>query len=185
MSSNFVIPGEAVAVAEEAIPQQGVYIDDKGYIRAQFAGVVLFDKYRKTILVKPVSKREFSLRAGSVAEGKVVSVSEDVALVRIYSANGNKIMGAIGLLHISQISSEFINDIYDYVKPSDIIRARVLNSSPPYLLSIKEPSMGVILAYCSGCGRELYFHSGEYLVCKNCGRREKRKTTPGYVFVLR
>lgn len=181
----FVLPGEAVAVAEEALPQQGVYMDERGFIRAQFLGLAVLDKYRKVVSVKPFVKREFSLKAGMLAEGVVVSVSEEMAIVKLYSANGEKIMGAVGLLHISQISSDYVADMYEYVKPSDILRVRVLNSSPPYLVSTKESSTGVIVAWCSTCGHELYLHSGEVLVCRNCGNRERRKVAVGYMLVQR
>lgn len=185
MKVGFVLPGEMVAVAEEAIPQQGVYMDERGFIRAQFAGVAVLDKYRKVVSVKPFARREFSLKAGMLAEGVVAIVVEDMAIVKLYSADSGKILGAVGLLHISQISSDYISDMYEYLKPSDIVRVRVLNSSPPYLVSTKEPSTGVILAWCSNCGRELYLQSGDSLVCSSCGSREKRKVAVGYMLIQR
>lgn len=180
---SYVVPGEVVAVIEEALPQQGVYVDDRGFIRAQVAGIAVLDKYKKTVRVKPVSKCEFSLKPGSVAEGVVTNVTEELAVVRIYSADGARIQGAIGLLHISQITNEFVRDIYEYIKPSDVVRARVLNGNPPYILSTKEPAMGVIQAYCSKCGRELYLAPSGILVCRNCGYQERRKVAVGYLLL--
>ncbi|MEM0198681.1 MAG: exosome complex RNA-binding protein Csl4 [Desulfurococcaceae archaeon] len=182
---SFIVPGENIAVIEEAIPTSGVYVDEKGYIRALFAGTALLDKYRKTAGVKPLSKREFSLKPGSIAEGVVTSVSEDVAVVRIYSANGSRILGAIGLLHVSQLTSEFVVDIYEYIKPSDLVKAKVLNAHPPYILSTREPSLGVLLAHCGNCGRELYLMPSGILRCNNCGNHERRKVAVGYMLVSR
>ncbi|MGC8982537.1 MAG: exosome complex RNA-binding protein Csl4 [Desulfurococcaceae archaeon] len=182
---SYVVPGEAIAVEEEALPQQGVYVDQKGFLRSYVVGIAQLDRYKKVAQVKPVVKREFSLKPGCVAEGVVTGVGEDYALVKLYSNSKGERINAIGILHISQISSEYISDILDYIRPSDIVRAKVLNSSPPYLLSTKDPSTGVILAYCGSCGKELYLTTGGVLVCINCGRREKRKTAVGYLLVSR
>lgn len=181
---GLVLPGEPVAVEEEAIPVAGVYVSGDGYLRSMVVGLATLDKYRKTVQVKPVGRRELVIKQGSLVEGVVVNVSEDVAIVKIYSAENYR-TNAIGLLHISQISSEYVADIHEYVKPSDIIRAKVLNSMPPYLLSIREPIAGVILAYCSHCGNYLYMQASGSLKCKGCGGQEKRKTAVGYLYTLR
>lgn len=176
---EIVSPGEIVAVEEEAIPVSSVYSSGDGYLRAMIAGIVVLDRYKKTIQIRPLSVRELLLRQGAVVEGLVLSVSEDVAITRIYSSESGRV-NATGILHISQIASEYISDIYEYIKPSDVIKARVLNNSPPYLLSIKEPSTGVITAYCSNCSGLLRLHPSGYLICRNCGRQEKRKIAVGY-----
>ncbi|MEM4488187.1 MAG: exosome complex RNA-binding protein Csl4 [Desulfurococcaceae archaeon] len=181
---SFVVPGDIIGVEEEAIPLHGVYVDRAGFIRALTAGVAVVDKYRKTAYVKPFNRRELLLRHNSLVEGVVVSVSEDNALVRIYSSGGSKV-DAIGLLHISQISNEYVPDIYGFIRPSDVLKARLLNSTPPYILSTKEPSAGVIFASCSSCGYPLYLSKQGILVCRNCGNHEKRKLAVGYVLVMR
>lgn len=181
---SFVVPGEPLAVEEEALPVAGAYTSRDGYVRAMIAGSATLDKYRKVLYVKAAVKRELLLRPGALVEGVVVSVSSDVAVVKLYGVDNVKI-NATGLLHVSQIASECVVDIHDYVRPSDVIKAKVLNSTLPYLVSIKEPITGVILAYCSNCGNVLYLHSAGYLKCKNCGRQEKRKIAVGYLYVLR
>lgn len=181
---GLVLPGEPIAVEEEAMPITGVYAGGDGYLRSMVVGLVTLDKYRKTVQVKPIGRRELVIKQGSLVEGVVVSVSEDLAVIRIYSVDNYR-TSAIGLLHISQISSEYVADIYEYVKPSDIIRARVLTSIPPYLLSTREPATGVILAYCSHCGNYLYMQASGSLKCKGCGGQEKRKTAVGYLYTLR
>jgi exosome complex component CSL4 len=172
------VPGEAICVEEEALPGEFVSSDGKGYLRSQVVGVVFHNRFKKTVSVKPLTRRELTLRQGVIVEGWVYDVHEDVAVVKIYRAN-NARANAIGLLHVSQIASEYVADIQDYVRPSDTIRARVMNNTPPYLLTIKEPQLGVIHAYCGSCGEELYLTSSGVLVCKNCGRVEKRKVASG------
>lgn len=184
MGTSFVIPGEPIAVEEEAIPVAGVYASGDGYLRSMVIGLAVLDKYKKVLQVKTATRRDLTIRQGSLVEGLVQNVSEDVALIKIYSAENTR-SDAIGLLHVSQISSEYVVDMYDHVRPSDILKARVLNSTPPYLLSIREPVTGTILAYCSSCGHVLYLHTSGSLVCKNCGRQEKRKIAAEYLYVLR
>lgn len=181
---SFVVPGEKLAVEEEAIPMTGVYPSGDGYLRSMIVGQMIIDKYKKIVHVRPAFKRELTLRPGSVVEGVVITVSDEIAVVKVYSAENNRV-SAVGLLHISQVSGEFVPEIHECIRPSDIIRAKVLNSFPPYLLSMKEASMGVILAYCSNCGEVLKLHTSGALFCRNCGRQEKRKVAVGYIYVQR
>jgi exosome complex component CSL4 len=182
---TLALPGEPVAVEEEAIPVEGADVSRDGLVRSMVVGVLQLDRYKKLVRVKPLNRRDLLLRQGVIVEGLVTSVSEDLAIVKIYSAEGNTRYNAIGLLHVSQIAGEFVASIYDYIKPSDIVRAKVLNSAPPYLLSTKEPQTGVILAQCSYCGSTLYLAKTGLLYCKVCGRQEKRKVAVGYLYVLR
>ncbi|MEM0001412.1 MAG: exosome complex RNA-binding protein Csl4 [Desulfurococcaceae archaeon] len=181
---SFVIPGESLAVEEEVLPVNGAYADQYGYVRSMLVGKAILDRYKKTLHVKPLVRRDLTLKQGSIVEGLITGLSEEVAFVKIYSAENNKV-NAVGLLHVSQVSSDYVHDIYDYVRIGDIVKAKTLNSSAPYLLTIREPSTGVILAHCSSCGSVLYLHSAGYLVCRNCGRQEKRKVAVGYLYVLR
>ena len=175
---SFVVPGDAICIEEEALPGDYVSSDGKGYLRSSVIGIAVLNKYRKIASVKPLVRKKLTLRQGVVVEGWVYSVHEDVASVKIYRADNIRV-NAIGLLHISQISGEFVTDIHEYVRPSDFIRAKTMSNTPPYLLTIKEPQLGVIYAYCGFCGEELYLTSTGVLVCKNCGRVEKRKIAVG------
>lgn len=181
---SFVTPGEPLAVEEEAIPASGVYISRDGYLRSMIVGKATLDRYKKILHVKPVVRRDLTIRQGVIVEGLVINTSEDVAFVKIYSAENNKV-NAIGLLHVSQVSSDYIRDINEYIRIGDIVKAKVINTNTPYLLTVKEPLTGVILAQCSNCGSILYLHSAGYLVCKNCGKQEKRKVAAGYLYSLR
>ena len=182
---SLVTPGEPIAVEEEALPAGGAYISRDGYIRSMVTGLLQFDKYRKQVLVKPLVRRDLTLKPNSVIEGVVTNASEDVAMVKIYASENNMRFNAIGILHVSQVMDGYVSAMYDYIKPGDIVKAKVLNSTPPYLLSVKEPLMGVIAAQCSHCGSILHLHPSGYLVCMNCCRQEKRKIAVGYLYVLR
>jgi len=76
---SFVVPGEVLATEEEAIPIRGAYIDGKGYIRSTIIGLATLDRYKKNIDVKPLVKRELTLKPNSIVEGLVTSASDEVA----------------------------------------------------------------------------------------------------------
>ena len=76
---------------------------------------------------------------------------------------------------------KFVKNIEEAIKPSDIIRAKVLTSASPYQLTLKGPNLGVILAFCSICGSELQKRDEETLICPICGNIEKRKVALNYL----
>ncbi len=57
---------------------------------------------------------------GNVVEGKVVSIKPYGVFINIDE-------DLMGLLHISEISNSYIDDINKYVKIGDIIRTRILD----------------------------------------------------------
>ncbi|MBO5059638.1 MAG: S1 RNA-binding domain-containing protein [Clostridia bacterium] len=74
-----------------------------------------------------------SVEVGSIVEGKVTSVMPFGAFV---SLPDNK----SGLVHISEITKEYINDINDYVKQGDVVKVKVvgIDKSGKISLSIKK-----------------------------------------------
>ncbi len=180
-----VYPGDVLCTIEEFLPGDGVYVED-GYIRAARFGIVEVDFANRCIHVKPLGKRPRLPRKGSVVYGVVTGVPrEELAFVKIFADERMMPFNGFfsGVLHVSQASdTPGQHSIYDFVKPGDFIRATIVSSSAPYLLSIKRPQDGVILAYCSVCGAPLYKVPGSpYLVCKRCGNKEKRKIAIHYM----
>lgn len=74
-----------------------------------------------------------SLEIGSIIEGKVTSVMPFGAFV---SLGGNK----SGMVHISEITNEYINDIKDYIKNGDLVKVKVIgiDKAGKISLSIKK-----------------------------------------------
>ena len=184
-----VLPGEPLCTIEEFIPDEGVYVDPDGVVRAARIGVVEIDMASRRIRVRPIQgKPRMPKRGGSVYAVLYAVPREDLGLLKVF-ADERLIpySGTFsGVLHISQASDTMIKSIYDAVKPGDIVKATVLSATPPYMLSTKRPQDGVILAYCSVCGAPLYRVPGSSnLVCLRCGNEERRKTAANYVMVLR
>ncbi len=180
------MPGEPLCVEEEFMPGPGTYLDDKGVVRAAIIGEPVFDMASRRVSVKSLVRKSALPKQGDAVVGIVAAVKEDVAIVKvigfdIYAPFKNPITG---LLHISQISDQRLETIYDAVKLGDLIRARVVNSYVPLLLSTKEPRMGVILAHCSRCGAVLAKRDGT-LICSACGNVETRKISIDYMVTAR
>jgi len=175
-----VVPGDLLGVAEEFLAGPGAY-EENYRVRAAVLGYVVKDTLSKVALVRPVKYP--SLPApGSVVVGVVAEVREEYARVRI-DAVGDRVLQYpfTGILHIAQIAERVgsVARLYDYVRLGDVVRAKVLSNRPPYILTIKEPKLGVVLASCSLCGATLRL-AGDKLVCPRCGNSERRKVGYGY-----
>jgi exosome complex component CSL4 len=85
------------------------------------------------------------------------------------------------VLHISQATEVRIQSLYDAIRLGDVVRIKVLNSYIPFIVTMKDAKLGVIVAYCSKCGAPL-IKEREVLKCRVCGNAEMRKLTPDYIF---
>ena len=60
------------------------------------------------------------LEVGTIVEGKVTRITNFGAFVDIPG-------GKSGMIHISEISADFVKDIKDYLKIGQVVRAKVIN----------------------------------------------------------
>lgn len=60
-----------------------------------------------------------ALKPGNIIEGKVVNITKFGAFVEVE--------GKIGLLHISEISKDYVKDISKYLKENQIIKVKVMS----------------------------------------------------------
>jgi exosome complex component CSL4 len=189
LSGRRVFPGEPLCTIEEYLPGDGVYVDD-GIIRAARFGQVEVDPVTRRISVKPFSGKPRMPKRNSPVYGVAIGAPrEELMLIKIFadermiSYNGT----FTGILHVSQVADgQQSRSIYDYVKPGDIVRVTVLSNAPAYIVSMKKPQDGVIMAFCSVCGAPLYRIPGSNkLVCLRCGNEEQRKISPYYVLVVK
>lgn len=74
-----------------------------------------------------------ALQVGSIIEGTVTGIAKFGAFVELPDKQ-------VGLVHISEISNEFVKDINDYLKVQDKVRVKVLNAGDKgkIALSIKQ-----------------------------------------------
>ncbi|HHY18466.1 MAG TPA: S1 RNA-binding domain-containing protein [Firmicutes bacterium] len=80
-----------------------------------------------------------SIDVGSVVEGKVTGITNFGAFVEL----GN---GQTGLVHISEVADEYVQDINDYLKLNETVKVRIL--------SIKDGKIGLSIRKVDGVNKE-------------------------------
>ncbi len=179
-SGQFVVPGDRLGVIEEFMPGSGTYVE-AGVIHSQVTGRTLLDMLNRKVSVYPLIRGVSVPKTGSIVAGQVSGVQNNSATLRI-SQMGEKFLSGnfTGILHISDVSPDYVEIMYDVCKPGDIMRAKVISTmNRTHHLSTSEKNLGVIYAFCSHCGHILTLRRQE-LLCPNCGKIEKRKTASDY-----
>jgi exosome complex component CSL4 len=179
-SGHLVMPGERLGVIEEFIPDSGTYVKD-GVIYAKIIGRSLVDLVNRRVSVYPVAKEAVVPKVGTVVIGQIGNAQSDNVLVRIFRIGKKKLTGNFGgILHVSDVSDRYIDQISDAVKPGDIVRAKVISEkNKVFHLSTNDKNLGIIYAFCSRDGTLL--NQDRYdLKCPKCGNIERRKLAPDY-----
>ncbi|MBS7287711.1 MAG: exosome complex RNA-binding protein Csl4 [Candidatus Freyarchaeota archaeon] len=179
-TGSFVLPGDWLGVIEEFSPNEGTY-DEGGAIFASNAGVVLIDKVERRVKVIPFESHPL-LKKGSLALGMVVNTGKVLSTVDIARIGGKTLASPYsGVIHISQISNQFIEKPSDAFKIGDIVKARIIEVRSELIqLSTIGKNLGVVLAFCSKCGSILDPKGNGILICNACGNKEKRKISMDY-----
>jgi len=176
-----VVPGEKLAVIEEYLPRENVYVN-VDFILSKIIGTIFRDNEKKEISVRRI--KELSLpKVRDVIYGIVTSIRDPIAYVDIiYIENRNKIFlnPFDSFLHANNVSSMYVRSLYDAIGYGDIIRAYIVDGyNPPYELSIKGREFGVVYARCPLCMRPLR-RKGYELFCSKCRKKFKRKISTYY-----
>ncbi len=184
-SNDIVLPGTILGVAEEFFPGDNV-VESNGYLISTAIGRVRIDAARRVIRVDAFKKLYYP-QLGSMVYAIVTSVREDIALLRIIGSrldnyvSGNQYAGAI---HISQSGlGRDIRSLYSVLRFGDIVYAKVISKSNPFILSLKHASAGVVLSFCPRCTNHLA-KKKDRLVCTRCGYTESRKVSPKYIYQI-
>ena len=175
-----VFPGDKLAVIEEYNDGEGTYQQD-GDIRSAEIGVPRRDAARRALVVDKKTPKIVVPMEGMVAIAEVGSVARRDARVDIFMLNRTHIHPTFsGVVHISDISRDYIKNIDMAVRSGDTIKGRIVNvRNRLNQMSLAGPEFGVIYAYCSRCGGVLAREGGR-LTCPDCGRSERRKTANSY-----
>jgi len=179
-TGSFVLPGDWLGVIEEFSPNEGTY-DEDGAVFASNAGIVLIDKVERRVKVIPFESRPF-IKKGSLVLGMIVSTGKTLSMVDIARIEGKTLTSPLsGVIHVSQISNQFIEKPSDVFKIGDIVKARVIEVRSELIqLSTIGKNLGVVLAFCSKCGSTLFPKGNDVLTCSVCGNKEKRKISLNY-----
>ena len=179
-SGHLVVPGERLGVIEEFIPDSGTYVKD-GVIYSKIVGRALIDLLNKRVSVYPLVSGELVPKVSSIVVGQIGNAQSDNVLVRIFKLENKGLSGEFsGILHVSDVSDRYIDQMSDVCKPGDIVRAKVISGKNRiFHLSTNDKNLGIVYAFCSRCGNLLEPQRYE-LQCPKCGNRENRKMAPDY-----
>ncbi|AAY79593.1 conserved Archaeal protein [Sulfolobus acidocaldarius DSM 639] len=170
------MPGEELSVIEEFTTGEGTY-EFNGTVYSSVVGKAFYDMINRKVNSIGFKKPGIlSLKKSKYVLGIVVGIKEDSAIINIQSLEDKSLVTTLsGYIHISQISSKYLNTISDAMRVGDIIRAKPINYIIPVPLTIKQRDLGVISAKCSICGSPLQRQDEEHLKCPDCGNIETRK----------
>jgi exosome complex component CSL4 len=178
---GFVLPGELVGTTEEFKPGSGTVIS-AGDIYSTATGNVIIDRKARVISVKPNTLTPNILKVGDIVYGKITDVRESGAAVEVAGIEGKEgrqiVNLRLGDIHVSNVRDSYVKRLADEFRPSDIIRARVIDTER-MRLTTAEDSLGVVKAYCSNCRGELVLE-GKKLKCPVCNMTETRKISTEY-----
>ncbi len=180
-TGELVFPGTRLAVTEEFIGGQGTYTEGN-LIYAAVAGKVSINIERHEISVMSKPTTAVIPRNGDIVIGGVVNASRQMITVSINYVNNREIYPNYTMvIHVSQLSKEYLDTVDEAVCLGDIVRAKVIDSKTiPLQGSLIGSQLGVILAKCSRCGSQLDKIGRNKLKCKECSYFEKRSTTIDY-----
>lgn len=181
-SGDLVVPGQKIGVIEMYDSGKGTYTQD-GIIFASIVGEIYIDNAEKTVSVMSKEKKPFIPKNGDTVIGVIDMVRKQMAIANVLNVRGfDATTDFEGMIHISQVSKNYLENLADAFKTGDIIRAVLMNDEiSPFYLNTAAPNLGVILAYCSECGEILQADKdGRNLHCINCRIIEKRKLARDY-----
>lgn len=176
-----VLPGDEVAQAEEYMAGEGTYEDKDGKIYSSAVGELDVDEREKIVKIAP-DNPPIVLIEGDTVIANVTDVKPAMVICMIVSQEG-KVREVssenLAAIHVSKISSSYVDDAADLMRPGDIMRAKVIQALPSVQLTTSGPHLGVIRALCSSCRMPLE-KKGDELYCKRCERTETRKISDDY-----
>ncbi|MCW4051388.1 MAG: exosome complex RNA-binding protein Csl4 [Candidatus Bathyarchaeota archaeon] len=175
-----VFPGEKLAVIEEYNDGKGTYQLD-GDVRSSEIGATKHVEVSRSVLVRKKTPQILVPKEGMEVVAQVGSVVRRDARVNIFMLDGHHVHPAYtGVVHISDISRDYVKNIDLALRNGDIIKGKIVNTRNRLnQMTLGGSEYGVIYAYCSRCGGVLEYQQGR-LTCPDCGRIERRKTARSY-----
>lgn len=178
---EFVCPGDQLGVIEEFTPQNNCY-EQEGLVISSVFGEKILNKEKHQINVIPI-KRIYTPRRGSIALGYITEVRRQNASVEIANFKVGKFFRDFktkytASLSVSNLSSRYIKNLYDGVRPGDWIICKIVKLEFNGNMDVSlygSREFGVISASCFVCGKEIErVVKRNLLKCQNCGTTQPR-----------
>ena len=177
--NKFVTPGDRLGVIEEFLPGSGTYVDD-GNIYSLTTGQIVIDMQKREVSVRPSVHIPVILKTGDIIIGQMASVAERNGTVRIFQKYEEPIYNISGVMHVSDVSKDYVKTMSDAFKIGDIVRAKIISTANrEFHLSTQDDDLGVIQALCQHCGHQIVKQNNQ-LQCSYCKRPAQRKFTINY-----
>ncbi len=180
LTGRKVLPGDEVAIAEEYMSGEGTY-EENGKIFASAVGELDLDTREKLARVVPFNP-PIVLMEGDVVFAKISDAKPAMAICFVVAQEGHGravSSETLAAIHVSKISSSYVEDAGDLLRPGDLVRATVIQAFPSVQLSTSGPHYGVVRALCTSCRRPLD-KRGDKLYCPECEHTEARKLADDY-----
>lgn len=180
LENKETFPGEKLAVIEEYSDGSGTY-QENGEVRSNTIGTTTVDKTRRELVVKKTTPMILVPYEGMDVIAEVGSVARRDARIDIFVVDGTHVHPTFsGVIHISDLSRDYLKNIDMAVRSGDIIKGKLINvKNRLNQTSMKGSEYGVIYGFCSRCGGLLEMKENK-LICQDCGRMERRKTASTY-----
>ena len=177
---KLVFPGDELAVIEEFLQGPGSYEQD-GVVRSSELGQARLDLDKREVEVSKRTKKLILPLEGLDIVGEVGAVQRRMANVDVFIIDGLEIVTPYtGVIHISNVSSDYVKDMGLAVRSGDLVKAKIINTKNRIVqLSIEGADYGIVYAFCSRCGATLE-HRKTRLHCPRCERVERRKVAKTY-----
>ncbi len=178
--AKLVYPGEELGTAEEFIAGPGTYIRDHLILAAQI-GRAVYDTSEMLVRVDPLQKTN-NVREGDVVVCMVDDLKSSMVtleVLRIEGADRHVAGETHAAIHVAKISPDYVRELSDVYRITDIVRAKVFQAEPSIQLETVSPELGVIKALCGTC-RGVLEPKGRDLWCPECERTETRKVSTRY-----
>jgi len=177
---KLVYPGEELGTAEEFIAGPGTYVQDHMIFAAQI-GRAKFDTAEMQVHVTPLRPTN-AVRVGDVVICMVDDLKSSMVtcdVLRVEGADRHVAGETHAAIHVAKISPDYVRELSDVYRITDILRARVFQAEPSIQLESVADEFGVIKALCGVC-RQPMVRKGRDLWCEECERSETRKLSSRY-----
>ena len=180
-TDKFVFPGTRLAVTEEFIGGEGTYTEGN-YVFSAVPGVVIINLERHEITVLSKAKAAVVPKEGDIVIGGIVNASRQMITVSVAYVNNREIYPTYTMVvHVSQLSKEYLDTVDEAVALGDIVRAKVIDAKTiPLQGTLIGSQLGVVIGHCSKCGTNLEKIGRNKLKCKKCSNIDYKRTTIDY-----